>query len=268
MTIAPLALDALLPALDVIGSDIGIIDPVDNQLLVIVLFLGLGVGPLFFGPISDTIGRKPVVYMGFIVFIASSFICIYTKNLEIMLLGRLLQGIGLSAPRTISVAIVRDRYSGDHMARIMSFIVVVFILVPVVAPTLGKLILNLYSWQAIFYMQILFSILVGLWFWRRQPETLKPEYKKPFTPNAFLRGFKEVFIQKQTMGYTLISGFVVGSFLVYLSTSQQIYEVQYDLKEEFPYIFAITAISIGAAIYLNGSLVIRFGMKRLVNVAL
>ncbi len=268
MSIAPLALDALLPALDVIGAAIGIVDTIDNQLLVVLFFLGLGVGPLFFGPVSDTVGRKPVVYIGFLVFIGASFICIYTKNLEVMLFGRLLQGIGLSAPRTIAVAIVRDRYSGDYMARIMSFIVVVFILVPVVAPTIGKLVLDIYSWQAIFYVQVLFSILVGIWFWRRQPETLKSEYQVPLNLNAFATGFKEVFSQKQTMGYTLISGFVVGSFLVYLSTSQQIYEVQYGLKEEFPYIFAVTAIAIGAAIYLNGSLVLRFGMKKLVNVAL
>ncbi|MFP2994843.1 multidrug effflux MFS transporter [Spongiivirga sp. MCCC 1A20706] len=268
MSIAPLALDALLPALDVIGLDIGIKDAVDNQLLVVVFFLGLGVGPLLFGPLSDAVGRKPMVYFGFLAFIASSFICIYTKNLEIMLMGRFFQGVGLSAPRTIAVAIVRDRYSGDYMARIMSFIVVVFILVPVVAPTIGKLVMNYYNWQAIFYVQIFFAILVGIWFWRRQPETLKPAHKKPLDHQAFLVGFKEVFSQKQTIGYTLISGFVVGSFLVYLSTSQQIYEVQYGMKEEFPYIFAVTAIAIGAAIYLNGSLVLRFGMKKLVHTAL
>lgn len=268
MSIAALALDALLPALDTIGLAIGIKDSVDNQLLVVAIFLGLGVGPLFFGPFSDSIGRKPIVYMGFALFIGASFICVYAQSLEMMLLGRILQGIGLAAPRTISIAIIRDMYSGDYMARIMSFITVVFILIPVIAPALGKLILIQFHWQAIFYVQVIFSILVSIWFWKRQPETLKIENKIPFTRTSFIEGFKEVLSEKTTMAYTIISGCIVGSFLVYLSASQQIFELQYGLKEQFPYIFATTAFSIGLAIYLNGTLVLRFGMKRLVHTSL
>lgn len=268
MSIAALALDALLPALDTIGVVIGIKESVDNQLLVIAIFLGLGVGPLFFGPYSDSIGRKPIVYMGFTLFIIASFICVYAQSLEVMLIGRVLQGIGLAAPRTISIAIIRDMYSGDYMARIMSFITVVFILVPVIAPALGKLIMTQYDWQGIFYVQVIFSVIVGIWFWRRQPETLTNANKIPFSGKSFIDGFKEVILQKSTMAYTIISGFIVGSFLVYLSASQQIFELQYGLKEEFPYIFAATALSIGTAIYLNGTLVLRLGMKRLVNTAL
>ncbi|MEP0266276.1 multidrug effflux MFS transporter [Dokdonia sp.] len=268
MSIAALALDALLPALDTIGLAIGIKDSVDNQLLVVAIFLGLGVGPLFFGPYSDSIGRKPIVYMGFALFIGASFICVYAQSLEMMLLGRVLQGIGLAAPRTISIAIIRDMYSGDYMARIMSFITVVFILIPVIAPALGKLILIQFNWQAIFYVQVLFSIIVSIWFWKRQPETLKLENKIPFTGVSFIQGFREVLSQKTTMAYTIISGFIVGTFLVYLSASQQIFELQYGLKDQFPYIFATTAFSIGLAIYLNGTLVLRFGMKRLVHTSL
>jgi DHA1 family bicyclomycin/chloramphenicol resistance-like MFS transporter len=268
MSIAALALDALLPALETIGLVIGIKDSVDNQLLVVAIFLGLGIGPLFFGPYSDSIGRKPIVYMGLALFIVASFICVYAQSLEVMLVGRVLQGIGLAAPRTISIAIIRDMYSGDYMARIMSFITVVFILVPVIAPALGKLILNVYEWQGIFYIQVIFSIIISIWFWRRQPETLTIKNRVPFSGISFVKGFKEVIMQKSTMGYTLISGFIVGSFLVYLSASQQIFELQYGLKEEFPYIFATTAFSIGMAIYLNGTLVLRFGMKRLVHTAL
>jgi DHA1 family bicyclomycin/chloramphenicol resistance-like MFS transporter len=234
----------------------------------VAIFLGLGIGPLFFGPYSDSIGRKPIVYMGLALFIVASFICVYAQSIEVMLIGRVLQGIGLAAPRTISIAIIRDMYSGDYMARIMSFITVVFILVPVIAPALGKLILNIYEWEGIFYIQVIFSIIVGIWFWRWQPETLTIKDRVPFSGISFVKGFKEVIMQKSTMGYTLISGLIVGSFLVYLSASQQIFELQYGLKEEFPYIFATTAFSIGMAIYLNGTLVLRFGMKRLVNTAL
>ncbi len=268
MSIVALALDALLPALDVIGISIGTEEPADNQLLITMIFLGLGVGPLVFGPISDSFGRKPVVYMGFILFILASFICVFSRSLEMMILGRILQGIGLSAPRTVAIAMIRDIYSGDYMARIMSFISVVFILVPIIAPALGKFILDHYNWQTIFYVQLIFTVLVSLWFWKRQAETLEVSKRIKFTSYIFIDGLKELVKHKTTIGYTIISGFIVGSFLVYLSTSQQIFEQQYQLKDEFPYIFAILAISIGTATFLNGTLVLKYGMEKLVTTSL
>ncbi len=268
MSIVALAIDALLPALDIIGATIGVKEIADNQLLITMIFLGLGIGPLFFGPISDSFGRKPVVYMGFLLFIIASFICIFATSIEMMVIGRILQGIGLSAPRTIAIAMVRDMYSGDYMARIMSFVTVVFLLVPIIAPALGKFILDHYNWQAIFYVQLVFGLLVSLWFWKRQAETLEVSKRIQFTSNILVDGTKELLKHKTTIGYTLISGFIAGSFMVYLSTSQQIFEQQYDLKEEFPYIFGLLAISIGFAIFLNGTLVLKYGMERLVTTSL
>ncbi len=268
MSVVALAIDALLPALDIIGITIGTKRLADNQLLITMIFLGLGIGPLFFGPLSDSVGRKPVVYMGFVLFIIASFICIFAESIEMMVLGRTLQGIGLSAPRTIAIAMIRDVYSGDYMARIMSFVTVVFILVPIVAPALGKAILDHYHWQAIFYIQLIISGLVAFWFWKRQVETLSISKRIRFTSHVFVDGLKEMIQHKTTVGYTLISGFIVGSFLVYLSTSQQIFEQQYQLKEEFPYIFGLLAISIGTAIFLNGTLVLKYGMERLITASL
>ncbi|MEY8021790.1 multidrug effflux MFS transporter [Muriicola sp. SD30] len=268
MSIAALALDALLPALDLIGKDVGTTSLAENQLLITLFFLGLGVGPLLFGPISDSVGRKPVVYVGFALFIGASLLCVYAPQFETMIAGRILQGIALSAPRTISVAMIRDRYSGDQMARILSFVVVVFILVPIVAPTLGKWILDAMGWEAIFHFQVVFAILVAIWFWKRQPETLVPEKRNSFRLNVFVNGYKELLNYKQTMVFTFIWGFITGSFLVYLSTAQQVFEDQYLMKESFPYIFACLAITIGTATLLNGTLVLRFGMLRLVTVAL
>lgn len=265
MSVTALAIDALLPALDVIGIAIGTESPADNQLLVTMIFVGLGIGPLVFGPLSDATGRKPSVYLGFVIFIIASFICISAETLEIMILGRILQGIGLSAPRTVCIAIIRDLYDGDYMARIMSFVTVVFLLIPIVAPAMGKFVLDHYNWKGIFYVQMLISIAVAVWFLLRQKETLTPENKIPFTLNRVVNGFREMTKHLQTMGYTLISGFVVGSFLVYLSSSQQIFEVQYNMKESFPFIFAGLAVSIGTAIFLNGTFVIRFGMKKMVT---
>ena len=132
-----------------------------------MIFLGLGLGPLLFGPLSDSYGRKPIVYMGFGLFVIASFICVSTDNLYVMILGRIIQGIGLSAPRTIAIAIIRDLYSGDYMARIMSFVTVVFLLVPIVAPAFGKLILDFYNWQAIFYFQLVIGAVICLWFFLR-----------------------------------------------------------------------------------------------------
>jgi len=268
MAITALAIDAVLPALDVIGKDIGVENPQNNQLIIILIFLGLGIGPLVFGPVSDSIGRKPLVYLGFAIFIIASFICIFSESLEMMIFGRILQGIGLSSPRTISIAMVRDAYEGDYMARIMSFITTIFILVPVVAPTLGKFMLDHYNWQAIFYIQLIFGILVTLWFFKRQPETLSDLHKKKWTSSIFMDGFKELITHKSTLAFTVISGFITGSFLVYLSTAQQIFHEQYNLIDEFPYIFAALAVTVGMATLLNGNLVLRFGMLKLITWAL
>lgn len=268
MSIVALAIDAILPALDSIGKTIGTTQLSDNQLLITMIFLGLGIGPLIFGPISDSLGRKPIVYIGFLIFIVASFICIYSTSIEMMVFGRILQGIGLSAPRTISIAMIRDLFTGDYMARIMSFITVVFILVPIIAPAMGKFFLDHYNWQAIFYVQLIFSILVSIWFWKRQAETLELSKRIKFTPTIFIDGIKELVKHKTTIGFTIISGFITGSFMVYLSTSQQIFEQQYHLKEEFPYIFGLLAISIGSAIFLNGIFVIKYGMEKLVTASL
>ena len=268
MSIVALAIDALLPALEYIGFSIGATESGDTQLLITMIFLGLGSGPLLFGPISDSLGRKPIVYLGFGIFIMASLICIFSESLMMMVLGRILQGIGLSAPRTISIAMVRDSYRGDYMARIMSFITVVFILVPIIAPAMGKFVLDHYNWQAIFYVQLFFCVLVSLWFWKRQPETLVPEKRIAFTSHIFSDGLRELAKYKKTLGYTLVSGFITGSFMVYLSSSQQIFHNQYGLQNEFPFIFAGLAIAIGSATFLNGTLVLRFGMRRIINAAI
>lgn len=268
MSVVALAIDAVLPALDIIGIAIGTKNSLDNQLLITMMFLGLGMGPLFFGPISDAVGRKPVVYVGFAVFLVASMLCVSADSLEAMIIGRILQGIGLSAPRTIAIAIIRDKFSGDYMARIMSFVTVVFLLVPIIAPAMGKLVLDSYNWQGIFYVQVAISLIVVVWFWQRQPETLLASNRVSLSYRVFVNGFKEVSKQKTTIGYTVISGFVAGSFFVYLSSSQQIFQEQYNLKEEFPYIFAGLAVAIGTAIFLNGTLVLKYGMEKLISTSL
>lgn len=267
MSIVALSIDALLPALPEIGNHLGVIDTNDNQLLITMIFLGLGFGQLIFGPLSDSFGRKPIVYIGFVLFIVASIICVSTKSFEVMIVGRVLQGVGLSSPRSIALSMIRDLFSGDYMAKVMSIIVMFFILVPVVAPALGQWIIHILNWQSVFYFNLIFGIGIMIWFWLRQPETLPKEKRIKFSSHLFIDGLKEFIKYKEAVAFTFVSGFITGSFMVYLSTSQQIFQEQYDLAELFPYIFASLAISVGLATYLNSRLVEKYGMWRMAYMA-
>jgi MFS transporter, DHA1 family, multidrug resistance protein len=267
MAIVALSIDALLPALPIMGHSLGVTNTNDNQLLITMIFLGLGFGQLIFGTLSDSYGRKPVVYIGFFVFVVASIICVTTKSFEMMIFVRILQGIGLSSPRTLSIAIVRDSYSGNYMAKILSIVVMVFILVPVIAPALGQFLLNFYSWESIFYVNLIYGSLIMLWFWKRQPETLIKEKRIKMTRHLFIDGTTEFLKHKEAIAFTLVSGFITGSFMVYLSTAQQIFEQQYNMADMFPYIFASLAISVGLATYLNSVFVEKYGMFRIAYLA-
>ena len=268
MSIVALSIDAVLPALPNIGNFLNVTNAADNPKLITSIFLGLGFGQLIFGPLSDSFGRKPIVYIGFVVFIIASIICITTKSFEVMLFGRVLQGIGLASPRTMTIAMVRDSYDGDYMAKILSFVVMTFILVPVIAPSLGQFIMNKYHWKTIFILTGCFGLLVMVWFWFKQPETLKEKHRIKYRLSIFKTGTIAFFKVKSAVIYTLLSGFITGSFMVYLSTSQRIFEKQYNMKEEFPLIFASLAISVGLSTFTNSQLVIRFGMKNIVKIAM
>ena len=268
MSIVALSIDAVLPALPDIGDFLSVKDATDNPKLITSIFLGLGIGQLIFGPLSDSFGRKPIVYIGFVVFIIASIICVTTKSFEMMLFGRILQGVGLASPRTMCIAMVRDSYSGDYMAKVLSFVVMIFILIPVIAPSLGQFLINHYHWHSIFIFNLGFGVLVMLWFWIRQPETLKPQYKISYRLSIFKTGTIAFFRIKPAVIYTILSGLITGSFMVYLSTSQRIFEQQYNMKEEFPLIFASLAISVGLSTFMNSQLVVKFGMRRIVHFAM
>ena len=263
MSIVALSIDALLPALPDVGDALGVVNSNDNQMLITMIFLGLGFGQLIFGPLSDSFGRKPIVFIGFLIFVAATIVCVSSNSFEVMIAGRILQGIGLASPRTLSIAMIRDSYSGDFMAKILSIVVMVFILVPVIAPSLGQFLLHYYNWKSIFYVNLLFGVIIIVWFWKRQEETLEHANRIKFTPSLFLDGTKEFWKQKNAVAFTLISGFIMGSFMVYLSTAQQIFQVQYKLADKFPYVFASLAIAVGLATFLNSRYVIRFGMWRI-----
>ncbi|MFT6020681.1 MAG: DHA1 family bicyclomycin/chloramphenicol resistance-like MFS transporter, partial [Saprospiraceae bacterium] len=268
MANAALSIDGILPGLNDIGLALNHSNPRDLQSIVTMIFLGLGMGQLVFGTLSDSLGRKPVVYAGVVVFLLASLISVQATTLEMMLFGRFLQGVGLSAPRSVSISIIRDLYEGDYMARIMSFITVIFILVPMIAPILGQFILDIYYWQAIFYFQMFFALVTLIWFGLRLKETVPKSKRIQLTKHLFVDGVKEFFKFKETIIYTLISGLITSSFMVYLSSSKQIFQDQYGLIKEFAYLFAGIAFFLGLATFFNGNLVVKYGMKKLATTAL
>ena len=260
-----LSIDGILPALPALGRDLGVVEANDTQLVVSVFFLGLSLGQLLSGPLSDWKGRKPIVGLGILIFVGGSLLSMWATSLDLMLWGRFLQGAGLACPRTASMALVRDLFSGDSMAQVMSFIMAVFILVPLVAPAVGQAILLVADWRAIFGVFMIFSVVMGVWFLRRQPETLAVEHRMPLSGRRLLMACREVLFCRLSMGYVVMASLVSGAFIGYLSTAQQIFQELFDLGTLFPLAFAALAASIGVAAVVNGRLVQRFGMRSMVR---
>lgn len=267
-SLVAMSIDTMLPALSDIGAELGVQRVNDNQLVVTMLFLGLAVGQLFYGALSDTIGRKRAIYLGYAVFFAGSLLAIFAVSFPMMLAGRLLQGLGVAGPRGVSMALIRDRFQGSAMAQVMSFISVIFILVPIIAPTLGQAILLVADWRAIFIALFVVGVISLLWFALRQPETLPPARRAPFSVRRIARALHEVLGNPVALGYTLMAGLISGALQGYLTSAQQIFQFQYGLGTLFPLIFAINALSLGMASFVNGRVVMRYGMRTLLQKAL
>ena len=258
-----LSIDAMLPALPEIGLDLGVRRANDNQLVISLLFLGLAVGQIFYGPLSDSIGRKPAIFIGFGLFAAGCLLSLLTASFQIMLVGRVLQGLGTAGPRTVVVALVRDQYGGRAMARVMSFVMATFILVPVVAPALGQAVLLVAHWRAIFAIYLVLVLVIGTWFALRQLETLVADRRIPFSINRIARAIREIIAHRTAFGYTVALGLIGGAFLGYLNSTQQVFQEQYGLGQLFPLYFAVFALALGGAAVLNARLVMHFGMRPL-----
>ena len=263
-----MSIDGMLPALGDIASDLGVADPNDRQLVLAAFFAGLSVGQLVYGPISDSTGRKPAMYVGIGCFILGGLICAVSTSFTMMILGRALQGFGAAGPRIVGTAMVRDLYAGSPMARIMSFVMAVLILVPVMAPSVGQLILLFADWRAIFYGLAIVGTIDFIWLARRRPETLDPARRIPLSIGRILRSAWEALTNRVTLGYSLATGFVFGAVISYLGTAQQIFQEQYDTGKMFSVYFGMLAAGIGVAAIINGRLVVRFGMRNLSKWAL
>ncbi len=267
-SLVALSIDAMLPALPMIGDDLGVVERNNTQLVISAFFLGFAVGQVFYGPVSDSFGRKPMIYVGLVLFLIGNLMSIFATDFATMLAGRVLQGIGVAGPRSVTIALIRDRFEGRAMARVMSFIMAVFILVPVIAPALGQGILFFAAWNAIFWLFVLLAVLAVSWFALRQPETLPRNRRAPFSAGRVGAAVAETFRNRAALGYMITAGFVFGGFVGYLNSAQQIFQEQYALGALFPLSFGVLALAIGAASVVNARLVMRFGMRLLSGHAL
>lgn len=267
MSISAYAIDAMLPALGIIGSEFKLVHSNDAQLIISFLFLGLSVGQVFYGPLSDSIGRRRAIFFGLFIFIIGSMICIYSTSMSFMLFGRVLQGFGASGSRIITMALVRDKFSGNAMARIMSFVTAVFIIVPALAPAIGQLILEHSDWRMVFRSQLILGLVAVGWFALRMEETLPIHRRKKFSFKQLLVAARYTISNKNTMLYALASGFVFSAFLGYLNSAQQVYQGYFQLGDRLPLFFGILSVAIGGASILNSQLVLKYGMRKLVSIA-
>lgn len=263
MSIVALSIDAMLPALGYIGEDLRVTHPNQAQYVIGCIFIGMAAGQLICGPLSDAIGRKRVIYGALLLYLIGSVICYGAGSLDMMLVGRLIQGVGVAGPYVCSVSIVRDKYSGRQMARVMSLVMMIFIMVPAIAPTIGQGILTVGSWRDIFILYVVYATVVIAWLGVRLEETLTPENRVSFTAAHVVNGFKEVFSNRITISYTLCMGLFFGSFIGYLNSAQQIFQVQFQTGEMFTVYFGGLALIMGVSSLLNSRIVERFGMRYL-----
>lgn len=261
MALVAFAINMILPAFRDMTKDLAIENENSIQLAVSLLYLGLALGQVIYGPLSDAIGRKPSIYLGLSLFMVGCMISMAANSLAVLIAGQVIQGIGLGAPRIVTLAIVRDKFEGNSMGRVMSFIMLVFILVPTISPALGQGILLVVNWRYIFITFLVLNGIMLIWLKMRLPETLMKNARIAFSTSRLRRHFMEVVKNRKAVGYTITLGLLSSAFIGYLNLSQQVFQEQYKLAELYPLYFAILSLSLGGALLTNGKLVMRFGME-------
>lgn len=268
MAMNALSTDPMLPAMPTISRDLAIPRPNDRQLIISLYFLGLGVGALLFGVLSDRYGRKRVLGGAMAFFILSTVACAVAQSFTMLLVARMSAGFFAGASRVVTVGIVRDRFQGDAMARVMSLIFAIFMLIPVVAPSFGQAILWVAPWRWIFWALGIIAALVLAWMLVRMPETLRPDNRVRITPKALLHTVSVIFRTRTSIGYMMASGAMVGALIGFILSIQQIFFDVFDAGRFFPIGFALIAGCMGVGSLVNSRLVSRFGARRMSQSAL
>ena len=260
------SIDALLPALPDIAQSLTPENPNNAQLTITVFVLGMGIGTFFVGPLADRVGRRPTLIYGAVLYVVSCIVAIFTSDIILLLVIRVTMGIGASAARVVAVAIVRDQTSGREMARLMSLIMMVFALVPAIAPSIGAVIVGFTGWRGLFAAFAVFSILTSLWFLIRQPETLV--HKRPLAFAPLAAAFKEMVSLKVVRRSIMIQTLIYAGLFSALSSTQQVFADVYGQVSQFPYWFALIAVLAASASFLNSRIVVKLGMRRVISTAL
>jgi DHA1 family bicyclomycin/chloramphenicol resistance-like MFS transporter len=258
----------MLPAFPNIAESLAIVDYQKTQWIVSAMILGMVFGEIFFGPLSDAIGRKKSILLGISIYIIGSVVALSASSIEVFLLGRMIQGFGVAGPKIASRALIRDMYKGAAMARIMSFVMMVFILVPMLAPSVGQLVLQVADWRWIFGLLIMQATIAGVWLLLRQPETLSKENRIPLNRNRLMADVRIILGRRDVMAYTVLLGCIFGGLMLHISTAQSIFQDVYNTGDRFPLFFAMLAIGSAVINFSNGKIVLRVGMLRCVIGAL
>ena len=261
------SIDAMLPALPQIAAELTP-DNVNRAQLILTAFVaGMGVGTLFAGPISDAIGRKPAITIGFAIYCAATVAAIFARSIEMLLIARFVQGLGAAGPRIVGLALVRDLYAGREMARITSFVMMVFIIIPALAPSIGAGMIWLAGWHGVFIGFLLFALIGCAWLNLRQEETLPAPRRRPLRLGPLREAAAEVLSDRQVMLCTLVLTLGFGQMFALLSSAQQLFGEAYGKGEAFPAWFAAMALLSGSGTMLNARFVTRYGMRPIAKAA-
>lgn len=268
MALNALSTDPMLPALPQIGLSLAVEDENSRQWIISSYMIGLGVGSLFYGSLSDRFGRRPVLLISLFFFLVATLVCALSSSLTMMLIGRASAGLFAAGSRVVAISVVRDRFVGDRMASIMSVVFLVFMLVPVIAPTFGQIVLYVANWRWIFGGLLLFSGATALWILLRLPETLAPENRIAINPSAIVRVWGAILRTRGSIGYMLATGLVMAGLVGFITSAQQIFFDVFDAPDIFPYIFAIIAGGMAIGSFANSRIVELTGARRMSQGAL
>ncbi|NPD15661.1 multidrug effflux MFS transporter [Xinfangfangia sp. D13-10-4-6] len=261
-----LSIDAMLPAITEIGQLLSPEAPNRAMLIIGAFFLGMGLGTFVSGPLSDAWGRKTVMMIGGAIYSIASLVCYFAGSLEVLIAARVVQGIGAAGPRTVSLAMVRDMYSGREMARIMSFAMMIFMVAPAIAPLMGQAIIHLADWHAIFLAFVIFSVISLLWLGLRQPETLPLADRIPLNIPRLMASTKDLFSHRIVVVTIVIQALVMAVLVSQLSSIAPVFEKHFGRGTEFPLWFALAAVFSALGSLANARLVMTVGMRRVVTV--